>query len=605
MSVLKKLSMPLVATLFVALAVLGQLGNWFTSLDAAGGDVLLRLDKTHRQPPQRILLVDIDQSSLDHPDMLEMAGNWPWGRAVHGELLDFLLARGVSAVAFDLIFSEPDVFRPESDAVLGRAARDPRVFMPLVVAADGVPSRLAGLPELMGVKPGPDADPEAGLPLIVPKALDPASWRTGVINFLPDDDQIGRRYWVDYRHRGWHLPSLPARVAQAQGITVPDVESVVLHWYGRPFRRISYQELFLASQKSDPGVLPELKDSLVIIGAAAPGLHDLRPTPLGASTLGPDILATLLGNLLDDDWLRPVSGGWNVLLTLFGVGGVFLLFRYRVNAARLAGGLLLLSALAIGLAWLLLGRNQQWLPFSALAAVWLAFAGASTVSYLRERAQRDHAVQMFSRFLDANVVDSLTSGGALANAETGSSREITILFSDIRGFTTLSETRTPEEVVSILNRYFDLQVAAIFAEGGTLDKFIGDAIMAFWNAPVETPDHAVKGVRAALGMVRQLEIFKAEMGEFGQGFDIGIGIHTGPAVVGFLGASQRLDYTAIGDTVNLGSRIEGLTKGVSRILVSEATMQACGDAFIFVDHGEFHVKGRVQPVRLFEPKERS
>lgn len=602
---LKQRVLFLCALAFLVVAVSGQLAGWWSTLDAMGGDVLLRLDKHHRQPPQRILMVDIDQSSLDHPDMLDLAGNWPWGRAVHGELVDFLLARGVAAIAFDLIFSEPDVFRPESDAVLSRAAQDPRVFMPLVIAADGTASRLAALPAVMGVRGDATADPEAALPLIAPKALDPEGWRTGIINFLADDDQIGRRYWIDYPHRGWHLPSLPARLARAQGIDVPAAEAVTLHWYGQPFRRVSYHELFLAAQKSDPGPLPDLKDSLVIIGAAAPGLHDMRPTPLGATTLGPDILATLLGNLIDDDWLRPVSPGWNVLLMLLGVGGVFVLFRYRVNAARLAGGLGLLSVLAVGVAYLLLARNLQWLPFSALGAIWLAFAGAATVSYLRERSQRDHAVQMFSRFLDPNVVNSLTSGGALATAETGSSREITILFSDIRGFTTLSETRTPEEVVTLLNRYFDLQVEAIFAEGGTLDKFIGDAIMAFWNAPVATPDHAVRGVRAALGMVRQLEVFKAEMGEFGKSFDIGIGIHTGPAVVGFLGASQRLDYTAIGDTVNLGSRIEGLTKGVSRILVSEATMRACGDAFEFVDHGEFHVKGRVQPVRLFEPKERS
>ena len=178
-----------------------------------------------------------------------------------------------------------------------------------------------------------------------------------------------------------------------------------------------------------------------------------------------------------------------------------------------------------------------------------------------------------------------------------------MLFSDIRGFTTLSESRTPEQVVTLLNRYFDLQVAAIFEQGGTLDKFIGDAIMAFWNAPLSAPDHAVRAVRAALAMSRSLEVFRQELGEFGQHFDIGIGIHTGPAVVGFLGSSQRLDYTAIGDTVNLGSRIEGETKGVARILVSEATRNACGNVFTFIDHGEVTVKGRSQPVRLFEPKE--
>jgi adenylate cyclase len=176
------------------------------------------------------------------------------------------------------------------------------------------------------------------------------------------------------------------------------------------------------------------------------------------------------------------------------------------------------------------------------------------------------------------------------------------VFSDIRGFTTLSENRTPQEVVQLLNRYFTLQVAVVFRHGGTMDKFIGDCIMAFWGAPLDDPRHAQNAVAAALEMADVLQQFKRELGAEDANFDVGIGIHSGPAVVGLIGSEQRKEYTAIGDTVNLASRIEGLTKNVSRILVSEETMRLCGTSFGFTPYGSFEVKGRGQHVNLFGPE---
>ncbi|NCN89602.1 MAG: adenylate/guanylate cyclase domain-containing protein, partial [Gallionella sp.] len=219
--------------------------------------------------------------------------------------------------------------------------------------------------------------------------------------------------------------------------------------------------------------------------------------------------------------------------------------------------------------------------------------------YLREKKSREQAVQLFSRFVNPHVVQELVAHGGLSRA--GESRQVSVLFSDIRGFTTLSEKRTPEQVVELLNRYFSLQVEVIFRHGGSLDKFIGDAIMAFWGAPLDDPEHARHAVEAALEMGEVLQRFRHELGEADANFDVGIGIHSGPAVVGLIGSEQRREYTAIGDTVNLASRIEGLTKGVSRILVSRDTMQACGDAFAFQSFGSYKVKGREQEVELFAP----
>lgn len=593
------------AALFALLALTVLQGGWLQTLDARLGDLLLRADAARRAAPDDIVLIDIDQKSLDDPRMLELAGNWPWPRAVHGELHAFLASEKPRAVVFDLIFSEPDVFRPDSDALFSEALKAHAAWLPLVVASDGTGSRLADLPPGLGITAGEDADPEARLPLIAPKALDVATWQTGIINYLADADGVGRRYWLNYPHAGWRLASLPKRIADAQGWPTPPDATLSLHWYGTPFTRLSYADIYLELQKERPGALPSLTGKTVIIGAAAPGLADLRPTPFSAATPGPHILATAIANLQRGDWLRSVPGWASpaLALTLIALGGLGFLRRWSPLA--IGAGLALATAAATGAAWLALSANLEWRPYTALACVWAFFLAAAVLSHLQERRQREHAVRMFGRFLDPRVVHTLTDEGEIAAAQAGRSQEISVLFSDIRGFTTLSEKSTPEDIVRLLNRYFDLQVAAIFDTDGTLDKFIGDAIMAFWGAPVPRADHAVRAVDAALAMADRLQQFKDELGEAGTGFDVGIGIHTGPAVVGFLGSSQRLDYTAIGDTVNLASRIEGQTKGIARILVSDATRTACqaqGAPFTFVDHGEFHVKGREQPVRLFEPR---
>ncbi|MBC7521398.1 MAG: adenylate/guanylate cyclase domain-containing protein [Sandarakinorhabdus sp.] len=212
---------------------------------------------------------------------------------------------------------------------------------------------------------------------------------------------------------------------------------------------------------------------------------------------------------------------------------------------------------------------------------------------------------MFKRFLDPNIVASLVESGEIDYRANAVSREITVLFSDIRGFTSLSENSTPEAVVELLNRYFSKQVEVIFRHGGTLDKFIGDAIMAFWGAPVFNPDHARAAIAAAIDMSKALEELRGELGELGAGLDIGIGLHSGVAVVGFIGSPDRLDYTVIGDTVNLASRIEGLTKGIARVLVSESTRAAARADFDYAPRGQHKVKGREQAVQLYEPLAKS
>jgi adenylate cyclase len=274
-------------------------------------------------------------------------------------------------------------------------------------------------------------------------------------------------------------------------------------------------------------------------------------------------------------------------------------FLRKLNAVKIGLGMVVVTLALLAGSFFAVAQLMLLPVLTPLLLAWSAYVAFALREYLNERKSREQAVQMFSRFVNPHVVKELVAHGGLSRA--GESRQITILFSDIRGFTTLSEKRTPQQVVELLNRYFTLQVEVVFRHGGSLDKFIGDCIMAFWGAPLDDPDHARHAVEAALEMAQVLQKFKQELGEEEADFDVGIGIHTGPAVVGLIGSEQRREYTAIGDTVNLGSRIEGLTKGVSRILVSQDTMQACGNAFEFKSYGSFKVKGREQEVELFAP----
>jgi adenylate cyclase len=203
-----------------------------------------------------------------------------------------------------------------------------------------------------------------------------------------------------------------------------------------------------------------------------------------------------------------------------------------------------------------------------------------------------------------DVVDILVNNPSL-DSMAPQKRELTIMFSDIAGFTTLSERLGVEGTSRVLSTYLGAMTDVLMSTRATLDKYLGDGIMAFWGAPLDDPDHARHAVLAALEMEEALAAFKRELGEIGEVFDVGIGVHSGRAVVGLIGSEQRREYTAIGDTVNLASRIEGLTKGVARILVSEESAGRAGDAFEWVDRGEHAVKGRGQPVRLFEPRRRS
>lgn len=589
------------------LALLHQFAWPFAQrIEFLASDALMQLHAMNRPPDPGILLINIDERSLER--MAADYGRWPWPRSTHAALLEQVLEQQPRAVVFDILFSDWDRdHRAADEYLLDVALPAENVFFPLVVLPE---SSERGLPlDRHGYRLGfdklPGARPGAELHLIPPLRPLAETGRIGAITFLDDPDGVGRRYYVDIERNGWRIPSLPAKVARYLGAEPPDRESVRLHWNGPPEYRESYSyadvfaDLVNGSGESFDGVFA---DTIVIIGGNAPSLEDLRVTPLANVHPGVDILATALGDLLTDDWLRDLPPAWSLLFLLLLGAAIFAAFESGRGVAwgglLLAAGTLAWLALAwFGLQWKLYVPVVPPLLFPALL-----FFGLALNETLRERAARQQAVSTFGRFMDPRVVESLVREDSALLDAPPQTREVTILFSDIRGFTTLSETRAPEEIVSLLNRYFERQVEVIFHHGGTIDKFIGDAIMAFWGAPADDPEQADHAIAAAREMVEVVEEFSRELESSGIPFDIGIGLHTGPAVVGFIGSRNRLDYTVIGDSVNLASRIEGQTKGRARILVSEDTKARCRAALEFSSHGEVQVKGRARAVTLYEPK---
>jgi adenylate cyclase len=569
-------------------------------------DAFVRWHAARLAPDPDIVIVDIDERSLAR--MQEPAGRFPWPRVVYAELLEGLMAQKPRAVVFDIMFSEADKFRPESDRAFVAAALPHRnIFFPMLrldPRDDANGARAAELAPLIGLVRRPEADPETRIAVVPPLALPSELWRGGPINFVEDADGVGRRYLLRSVVGGWELPSLPARVALELGFPVRDADDFILAWRGaaRGLPRASFADLyedFSRAKRTRPA--DEFTGRIVVIGAAAPGLGDLRVTPLSATQPGVEILATAIANLKNGRAMRRAPDWIAFGAALLVIGALYAAFARNVDASRSALALSAASALLMGASWFAAGKLLLLALLAPLGAAWLYYFAAALAAYLRERRARQETVAMFSRFVNPYVVRQLMERGGLEGE--GRTREVTLLFSDIRGFTTLSETRAPEEVVAILNRYFTRQVEVIFRHGGSLDKFIGDAIMAFWGAPLDDPEHAQHAVACALDMADELLAFRDELGEAGKAFDVGIGLHSGPAVVGLIGSERRREYTSIGDTVNLASRIEGLTKDAGRrILVSRETMQRCAGAFDFVSCGTYPVKGRAQPVELFEPR---
>ena len=581
--------------------------NSLDSLENQYSDYLQRTLAESQQPDKDIVIIDIDEKSL--VKMAETEGRWPWSRAIHAELIEGLMQQQPSAIVFDVLFSDADKQHADSDAWLAEIAlRYDNLFFPILLIATKLSPEWPKYGEQFGFekimeKPSV-ADMHSGIifpyfPLNTINTL-------GTINFDVDEDGVGRNYRLYNDVGGWRIPSLPLKVADALKFSPVAQQDIRLHWRGRAlsYQRVSYVEAY---QSVLDGRLDQLAvdftGKIIIIGTTASGLHDVRTTPVSSQHPGVEILATAIDNLKNGQYLYAIHSGIELLIFLLILVLVYGLFRIITNPLLIVASLMAVSLLMLGGSYLAVEHLMIVPVIKPLLFGWLFFGILILINFLAKSAEQKRTVQIFSRFLDPYVVKELV--GSDTSDITGShSRELSVLFSDIRGFTSLSEKSEASDVVQLLNSYFSRQVKVIFKHGGTMDKFIGDAIMAFWGAPLCNDDHATNAVDAAVEMAETLENFRKTLGDAGRDFEIGIGIHTGEAVVGFIGFEQRMEYTCIGDTVNVASRIEGATKGRARILVSEETRQKYQGKLEFIDHGSITVKGREKPVHLFEPYRR-
>jgi adenylate cyclase len=594
------------AVLAAALADLAWL-HWLAPVDAGLSDQLIRLRAESRKPDPSIVIVDIDEFSLTN--MQDVVGFFPWPRVVYGELIAELERQGARAIVMDVELYERDIVRPLDDKVLNETlAGTTNTYFPIrllerISADDGV--LLAEQAARLALQADPGANPKARMPMQLPNVLDQAHWaRTGLINFLKDRDGIGRRYWLYQDIDGWRIPSLPARVAAGLGHALPEGTSFAIDWFPGEFahRRIAFFDIYTdlnRSKRLRPA--DEFHGKIVVIGSSSSHLRDFRTTPVHPLMPGVEILATAIDNLINGERLVDAPRQIPYLVLLVLLLPLLFAMRQRWNLLRILGLLAIATVALLASAYAAL-FSRVLLPIGVpLVFAWLFFFFSALRAYLKERRAKEQREMVLGRFLDRRVVKGLIAEGVKLEDIKSETRIVTVLFSDIRGFTALSESRPAEEVVAMLNRYLSLQTETVFRHGGTLDKFIGDAIMAFWNAPTDDPDHAVHAVACALDMAATLALFNAEIAATGIVLDIGVGLHSGPAVVGFIGSQRKMEYTAIGDTVNLASRIEGETKGRTRILVSGATREMCGTAFSFTSWGHVNVKGRQAGVEVHAP----
>jgi adenylate cyclase len=611
----------------------------------AGFDIYQRI-KPRAVEPQPVVIIDIDDPSI------EEIGQWPWPRTRFAEMIDKAAAAGAVAIAFDIVFAEPDRLSPgavaaanaalpdavraelqalpDNDVLLGQAFGRARVIagQTSVRSATGNRDVKAEMRDVPHAFLGPDPTPFLmRFPDILqnlPPIEENAAGR-GVFTVRPDPDGIYRRIplvmMVQDKIRLGLAPELlrvatggdafavRSNAAGIDGIVVArqlietDANGKVWPYFSPsvPARFVPAADLL--NDRVAPG---RLAGHLVLVGTSAIGLEDFRPTPLGRPMPGVEIHAQLLENILSGTLLKRPNFMIGAELVAVAVMSLLVIALVpAIGAAWILGLAGLLLAGYAGASWYLFAEQRLLLdPTFPIAAVVLTLMLMSTANYLAEERQRRQIRTAFGQYVSPDLVAQLADEPERLTLG-GERREITILFSDVRGFTALAEsfrhdpaglTRTMNELLTELSR-------AILDTGGTIDKFMGDAVMAFWNAPVDEPDHARRACAAALAMrvnVDALNDRRRTADPDAVAIDVGVGLNTGTAVVGNMGSDMRFDYTAIGDSVNLASRLEGQAKtyGIG-VLLGEETARAVSGEFAVLELDLLRVKGKTEPERVF------
>ena len=605
-----------------------------------------------------IALIEIDEYSLRN--LQQHAGRWPWPRVVHASLIEYLNRGKPKLIVYDVLFADEDLrvgfpygggtwSGPESDKALADTIHKAGNVLLLADAT------FVG--ETTEKQPLPDQGYRLNVPGILERhvVFPPAGLLSGAAtalghNFLSLDADGPLRHVVPFVRTGDNaMPSLGLSAAlRVSGINpsavridgrslmagdrlmplemrrvntedgVTGILWALIHFRGpaflpdmkrRPYQHHSFFDLLYSEEQLVAGQTPDVdpavfKDKIVFVGVTAAGLFDVFETPFAGGLMpGIQVHASVADDFLSNRVMRPESRTLRIALVMvfaLSVGLIATLLPAWWAAAAFAAIVAVFAF--VGTLWFASGH---WINLTQpTLASSLALFGGVGYQYFFEGREKRKMKRLFGQYVSKDVYDQLVANPDLARLG-GQRRQMTVLFSDIRGFTTVSEKGQPEEIVAILNEYFTRMVEIVFAHKGTLDKFVGDMVMALFGAPLDDPNHAEHAVDAALEMIRELNRLNEKWAAEGRpALDIGIGISTGPMIAGNIGSEAIMSYTVIGDSVNLGARLESLNKEYgTRIIISEATREALPGRYRFRPLGDVVVKGKTRPVAIFEVKE--
>ncbi len=603
--------------------------------------------------PTRIVIVDVDEASL-----LDV-GQWPWSRRVLADLVEALAGQGAAVIGFDVVFAEaevgpvqallshpdisddasaavstallnadivPDAFNPDRRFAVSMASTD--VVLGMFFQSD--PTLRSGtLPAPVSSVPDQQASAYihlSGYTSVLPELMQAAS-AGGFVSTFGDSDGAIRRSPLVIRHGGHLYPSLSLAMVMAYlfDFTLQSEEASIGDWRVPRYLGVSghlartdalgqVMVPFLGPERSFPYVSAAkvlagrndadvLDGALVLIGTSAQGLTDLRSTPVGARYPGVEVHANVIHALLEGRFpYRPEWAPGAAFVMLLTVGLLLTLVLPRASPLRtmvvsvgVVGGVLVLNLMLWRYLYLDLPIANLLLLAMLLVVLNLGY------SFVQESYTRRRLKSIFDQYVPPEHIEHMMEEPD-ADHLSGESRELTVLFSDIRSFTSISEHLAAEELTRLLNQYFTPITKTIFDHDGTIDKYVGDLVMAFWGAPVSDTEHASKAVATALALIHVTQKLHPEFQKQGwPAIEAGIGLNTGPMNVGDMGSAYRRAYTVLGDAVNLGSRLESLTKfyGVS-ILVGERTRELATEfEYRYVDR--IQVKGREHPVAVYAP----
>lgn len=592
--------------LIIALYLLGV----FTYLENKTYDSRTKLTSRFCAPSQDICFITVDQESINWARR-EMGWGWPWPRSALGDIVDYMNISGAECIAFDVLFTEPSVYGPADDEAFGKSCADYGRVVHAMYSDEG---SVSAENMIFPVKPLHDG---AGIIASTVSAK--------------DSDDVQRRARISFEsENGEEFPSLGVAPLVLLGTSYDEIRSeypvnkdgTLLLRYRKdlsvynPYRASDVlQSYYDYKAGKEPLIPPESFESAYVYYAYyAPGLFDICSSPVSQVYPGVGVHITELDNFLCNDFMRPVPTYISLLWIFFAaVLGIIAVTFTESRKSTLGNAISFVATFVLGLlivtggAFALFVSGRYIILVAPVFTFVVSFLAQLLLTYMIEGRQKRFIKSAFSQYLSPVVIDQLISNPDSLRLG-GEEREISIFFSDVQGFTSISEglAKNPSKLTEVLNRYLSEMSAVILKHGGTIDKYEGDAIIAFWNAPADEEDHAARILTAALECQRRLEELRPQLFQMtGKNFFQRIGMNTGHAVVGNMGSSTRFDYTMLGDSVNLASRLEGLNKQFGTYTMcsrsTKENAEAHGCTLAFRELARVAVVGKKEAVTVYEP----